>query len=82
MIAKILVLVVLVVIAMIWLRTKLRGSAAKPPHRDKPAAAQKMLACAHCGVHLPAVEAAFDVQGRSYCCGAHLDAHANGDRRP
>ena len=82
MIAKILVLVVLVMIAMIWLRTKLRGSAAKPPPRDRTPAAQKMLACAHCGVHLPATEAAFDVEGRSYCCGAHLDAHANGDRRP
>ena len=81
MIGKIIVLAVLVVIAMVWLRAKLRGPATKPRHRDRPAAAQKMLACAYCGVHLPASEAAFDVQGRAYCSGAHLDAQANGDRR-
>jgi len=30
-----------------------------------------MLACAHCGVHLPQAEAQMDVAGRPYCGEAH-----------
>jgi uncharacterized protein len=32
-----------------------------------------MVACAHCGVHLPASEALL-AYGRSYCSAAHRDA--------
>lgn len=35
------------------------------------AAATPMLACAHCGVHLPSDEAALDAAGRGYCGDAH-----------
>lgn len=30
-----------------------------------------MLACVHCGVHLPQVEAVRDGAGRAYCSDAH-----------
>ena len=47
-----------------------RGDAADPP--KKPAAAKpvEMVACAHCGVHLPATDAQAD-GARLYCSDAH-----------
>jgi len=42
--------------------------------RDQPAEAtapQAMLACTHCGVHLPRDEAVFDVGGQPYCGAPH-----------
>lgn len=42
-----------------------RGSA-----RDT-ATAPTMIACAHCGVHLPQPEAMFDAAGRPFCSEAH-----------
>jgi uncharacterized protein len=30
-----------------------------------------MLACAHCGVHLPSADALRDAAGRAYCSDAH-----------
>jgi uncharacterized protein len=48
------------------------GGAAPPPPGDS---VEKMVSCAHCGVHVPASEAV--VAGSlSYCCAAHRDAHA------
>jgi uncharacterized protein len=35
------------------------------------AAPQTMLACVHCGVHLPKADALFDVGGKPYCSEAH-----------
>lgn len=32
---------------------------------------QVMVACAHCGVHLPKGDALWDAQGRSFCSAAH-----------
>jgi uncharacterized protein len=32
---------------------------------------QVMLACAHCGVHLPQADARLDAAGRPYCSDAH-----------
>jgi uncharacterized protein len=45
---------------------KARRDAAPPP-----ATPQSMLACAHCGVHLPAADALRDAGGRAYCSEAH-----------
>jgi uncharacterized protein len=40
--------------------------------RGKPGPAPAaMLACAHCGVHLPSSEALVDAAGRSYCGEPH-----------
>lgn len=45
------------------------GRAAGPgPSGAKPA---PMVACAHCGVHLPRPDASFDAEGRSYCGEPH-----------
>jgi uncharacterized protein len=50
----------------------------KPPPAAKPGApateATPMLACAHCGVHLPQTDAVVDPAGRAYCSAAHLQA--------
>ena len=56
------------------------GRRRPPPPADKApkaaqgqaqAQAQAMLACVHCGVHLPAVEAVTDAAGRPFCSEAH-----------
>ena len=36
----------------------------------KDAKHEQMLACAHCGLHIPAHEAIMD-HGQPYCCKAH-----------
>lgn len=71
-----LVLLVVVVVAWMLLRRRERPPPAAPTTPPKPAdpvspSAQAMLACAHCGVHLPKTEAQFDVAGRPFCSQAH-----------
>ncbi|MDP2004630.1 MAG: PP0621 family protein [Rubrivivax sp.] len=48
--------------------------AAKPAPGEHPVGATPMLACAHCGVHLPKTDAVLDPAGRVYCSAAHLHA--------
>jgi len=46
----------------------------KPPPVRPPAGAPRvaaMLACTHCGLHVPKAEALFDAAGRPYCGEAH-----------
>jgi uncharacterized protein len=46
----------------------------KPPPVDRTGEASRalpMLACTHCGVHLPRSEVVFDAEGRPYCGEAH-----------
>ena len=58
-----------------WIRSKNQGKkvAQKPSDsgfKDKQTEVQKMVACAHCALHLPQKESiAFD--GRYYCCQEH-----------
>lgn len=79
-------LVLLVVAFFGWLllgrrrggRDSLKGRDGAEP-RVPPAAppaidAVTMVACAHCGVHVPAAELIFDVAGRPYCSDAHRAA--------
>lgn len=42
----------------------------QPPPRPAPQPTEKMLQCAHCGVHFPASENV-PANGRDYCCAAH-----------
>lgn len=70
-------LLVLVVIAIgLWMLNKrLRGPARRPPPPgarppQPPQAPAAMVACAHCGLHLPAADAVPD-GGRLYCSEAH-----------
>ena len=73
------VLLVLVIVLAAWVigarRRSLRdgtrsGAAAAPPPGVEPVQ-MKMLACAHCGVHLPQADALMDAGGRPYCSAAH-----------
>lgn len=66
-------LVIAVVGFVLWLMFG-RDRGARPPQRRRaaaPAAPVEMVACAHCGVHLPADEAVADAAGRRYCGEAH-----------
>jgi uncharacterized protein len=59
---------------LLWL---LFGRASRAPRRGPPkdarGGAEGMVACAHCGVHLPRSEA-MPVRGLHYCSAAHRDA--------
>lgn len=78
---KFLLLLAVIGVAL-WLfkgrsRVKGPGDAAAPkraPKAAKPEVATPMLACAHCGVHLPQTEAVQGDDGRSYCGEAHRRA--------
>lgn len=72
------------ILALVFLVFFGRGRGKKPPEdasggrspreASKQAAGkdrQTMIACAHCGVHLPQDEAAFDAVGRPYCSAEH-----------
>lgn len=71
-------LVLVVVLVVAWMLLRRRDP---PPGAPKPgpgsdpkaasAAPQKMLACAHCGVHLPQADAQMDAAGRPFCSEAH-----------
>ena len=67
-------LLLLAVLALLWL---LRGSRrGAPPVVKKPpptTAPQKMLACAHCGMHLPRDDA-LPGRGGVFCGDAHRQA--------
>jgi uncharacterized protein len=74
-------IVLLVVAAALWLWVgRRRGDHKAPPPAssspppNKPAAKagpQAMLACVHCGVHLPQADVVADADGRPYCSEAH-----------
>jgi uncharacterized protein len=67
-------LLIVVVAVVLWLlmRTRRTGGAgdAERPGRAKPPALE-MIACAHCGMHLPRDEALVDAGSRRYCSEAH-----------
>ena len=71
-------LVLLVVLVVAWMLLRRREPPAAPPKegaaadgKRPPAAPQAMLACAHCGMHLPQAEAQMDAAGRPFCSEAH-----------
>jgi uncharacterized protein len=72
---KFLLLLAVVAFAL-WL-FKTKGRAAPPPsvRKQGPAKAPDqpapMLACVHCGVHLPQADTVQDAAGRAYCSEAH-----------
>lgn len=63
-------LLIVVVGVLLWLMV---GRRKRAPGRASatPPGPQPMLACAHCGVHLPAPDARFDAERRPYCSEAH-----------
>lgn len=72
------VIVVVVALVVAWLLVGRRRSGRVDPPKDSAAKAKKadslpqaMLACAHCGVHLPQSDAIADAEGRLFCSDAH-----------
>ena len=65
-----LLLVVGVVLFIMFGRSRKAPEEGHPVTR-RPKEASPMLACAHCGVHLPRDEAVLDAAGRPYCGDAH-----------
>jgi uncharacterized protein len=73
---KYLLLIALALVLVWWWRTLARNrngaNPAQKPAPDKPAP-QDMVACSHCGLHLPRAEAIASGQG-VYCSDAHRRA--------
>jgi uncharacterized protein len=74
-------LVLMVVAVGIWLwrqgrREAMRDAQARRRPAAPPAVAapQAMVRCAHCGLHLPAVDAVVGRSGAAYCSAAHRQA--------
>lgn len=77
------VLLVLAVLAAVWLlrgagRRRDAAPGPRPAAPPKPAPATAMVACAHCGVHLPRTEALMSPGGETFCGDAHRQAGAKG----
>jgi len=73
-------LFLVVVFVLLWLlrgamTSRRRGGAAPPPQ-----APQEMIACAHCGVHLPRDEA-LPGRGGVFCGDAHRTAFEDAQNR-
>jgi len=70
-----LVLAVILVAFYIWRNNRIRDEEDKPARKvkrpGKLAPPTVMVACRHCGTHLPEAEAVRGRQG-SYCSGEHL----------
>ncbi|RDH97035.1 PP0621 family protein [Caldimonas thermodepolymerans] len=75
---KYLVLLLVVVLVLWWAgRPRVARSAGNTSRGGASAAGRQvrpMVACAHCGVHLPQDEA-LSGPGGHYCCEAHRAAH-------
>lgn len=72
------VIVMLAVVLLVWLVTassRRRGSATRRAKPAAPAQVEGMVACAHCGVHLPG-SLAVHGGGQPFCSAAHRDAGA------
>jgi len=73
--ARILLLLGLLVLALFWAFGRRRdGTAQAPGGRDPVAPSpgpQPMVGCAHCGLHLPQAEAVQDGEGRWFCSEDH-----------
>ncbi|WP_022978820.1 PP0621 family protein [Ideonella sp. B508-1] len=82
--ARILLLLGLLVLALFWALGRRRdgaGSAkAGPGPVGAPPGPMPMVACAHCGLHLAQAEAVQDAEGRWFCSEDHRAQGARGAR--
>ena len=69
-----LVLAVLLVAFWIWRNNRQSDNSAERPARREPGQPLPMIACDHCGTHLPEGEAVKGTDGR-YCCHEHRRQH-------
>jgi uncharacterized protein len=70
---KLLITLAVVVLALMWWFGKGRGGGAGTRRKQagQPPQAQAMVACAHCGLHLPQPDAVEGESGRHYCSVEH-----------
>ncbi len=77
---KFLLLIVVIGIALWMFKTRGRKSdtpdspvqpSASQGKKSRASAPTPMLACAHCGVHLPQADTVTDAAGRPFCTEAH-----------
>jgi uncharacterized protein len=76
-------LFLIAVFVLLWLlrgALNRRGGAAASARRPPPSAPQEMIACAHCGVHLPRDEA-LPGRGGVFCGDAHRTAFEKAQNR-
>jgi uncharacterized protein len=77
-------IVLVALVVLVWLllgsaRRRTKGPRRQAANAPPPATAvEGMVACVHCGVHLPSSQA-LTVRGQPYCSAAHRDA---GPRAP
>jgi len=73
---KLLVVIVALIVLWLLLRGLVRRNKGEgePPRKSPPAAPRAMLACAHCGVHLPQDEA-LPGRGGVFCGEPHRAAY-------
>lgn len=64
---KLLLTLGIIVLALMWWFGKGRGRSVPPPDGRHPARPARMVACAHCGLHLPQADAVEGESGRLYC---------------
>ncbi len=79
------VLIALVVVLVWWLLLRARPSRGSGPDargraESRPDAPEAMVACAHCGVHLPRGDA-LPGRGGVFCSEAHRAAHEAAQQR-
>lgn len=73
---KYLLLIALALLGLWWWRSLARrdsGRSQSQTHAPAPPRPQDMIACHHCGVHLPGTDVIPGAQG-SYCSAAHRQA--------
>jgi uncharacterized protein len=70
------VLLVVVVVGWLWLRGRTRQEPVAPAASATPPRLQEVVACQHCGMHLPRSEALEDSRG-AFCSEAHRLAGPN-----
>lgn len=66
-----LVIAVVAVFYLYWKKQRQSLRPPAPPSQPTLAPPQPMVACAHCGLHLPQRDALSDAQQQSYCSEAH-----------
>lgn len=67
-------LLILAIAGAVWIIRHLRR--ARPPESTPPVTGERMVRCAHCGVHLPESEA-LRRNDQYFCSRRHLEAGPN-----
>ena len=86
-VTRILLIAAIALLAFFWIRKMLRsgdGSEKEPSEPSPPEQMgerpQDLIACKHCGLHLPRADARF-IKGRAYCSDDHADADADSNAK-